>query len=222
MRKVKIGVALFAVLAFGAISAASASAAPLWLKGGASITKQELAETTGTWTLTGHGIFGIGELEVECMGRLIGWVGPGNEDLVTEATELTNHNKLINCKVIKESVAKCLTSLALVEGEHLPWKTELLENAGKEVSDDFKSDGNGVPAFRVLCELSSGKFTEELCEGIVKTDTLINLGSGKVEGKVLKVASEKCKGSGNTAEVSAAGETDLSLSTEALTAHNSP
>jgi len=76
----------------GAISVASASAVPLWLKGGASITKQELAETLGKWKFTSHGIFGTGEFEVECNERLIGWVGSGDEDLVTEMTGLTGRS----------------------------------------------------------------------------------------------------------------------------------
>jgi hypothetical protein len=208
MRKVKIlGAAFVAVLAFGVISAASASANQ-WLKNGAAITAKESAVTEGTWEITASTLFG-GKITMECKGKLVGTVGPGTEDAVTSATD-SNGNKLIDC-LIKTNTTPCMKTLTLVEAEHLPWKTELLEPKAGEIIDHFSPGLTGTemePAFLVKCELSTGSFTSELCEGNVLTEKLVNLTAG-VDGKLSKQMSKKCKGFGNSAEIAATGETKL-------------
>jgi len=205
MRKAKIlGAALVAVIAFAALSAGSASANQ-WLKNGAAIATKEPAVTKGTWKIIASTLFG-GKITLECNGELRGTVGPGAEDEVTAATDLAG-KKVIDCKILTNTTP-CMGTLTLVEAEHLPWKTKL---AGT-LEDFFESSGAGKPAFDVKCELSTGSFTLELCEGNVKSDTLKNI-TGGVEGRVLKVKSEKCNGFGNSSEVEANGTTSLSSGT---------
>lgn len=200
MRKVRIiGAAFFAVLAFGVISA-SASAAPEWYKNGAKLTVKEEAVTKGTWTLEGLGIFGI-KLKVECNGELVGTVGPGGADEITEVKDLTGKT-LLDCKLVEKALCETGT-LALVEAEKLNW-TSALETSGTGVIDKF-----GTAAFDVRCLLSGGSWSLELCEGPSNSDLLVNLSDGTVDGEVLKANSTKCNNSSNTAHTSANGKTSL-------------
>lgn len=215
MRNVKIlGAAFFTVLAFGAISVASASARQ-WLKNGASIpVAKEPAVTEGKWTILGLGIFGIAEIEIECNGKLNGTVGPLAKDEVTSVTDLAGNIKVEDCSIMRQSSEVCLnTSMlkfpaALVEGEQTPWTTELLEPNRGEIADDFLAGAGKIPSFKVECELATKKFTEELCEGAVKTDPLKNVVGG-VESQVLNAPSSKCNKGANSTRLSAKGITKL-------------
>jgi hypothetical protein len=210
MRKIQIlGAAFFAVLAFGAVVAASAWANDEWSVGGSLVG---LAQTVGSvvegkWLLVALGFGGAVETRVECNGKLIGSVNGLNAsgigtDLITNVEGLTAGETKIKCTI----VSGFCTSNAVVTAEHLSWATKLLLESGATTpKDDFSEDGKGKPAFELECiEGFGGKF-KELCEGNVKSEALKNEGTGTVGGKLFNQLSEKCNVSGNVAHLYGTG-----------------
>src|SRR5450759_4894241 len=91
MRKIQIlGMALFAVFAFGAVAAASAFAASEWEVEGVKLTTTLPAETEGSLKLiklvstTNREIL----VEVRCEGIFDGTVGPGSKDTINKVLNL--------------------------------------------------------------------------------------------------------------------------------------
>jgi hypothetical protein len=203
MRKIRIlGVAFFAVLAFGAIAATNASAAQ-WLINGAAITTAQHVTTEGTWLLRGLGFFGS-EIHVVCNGILLGTVGPGDKDLVSAVTDLEGHANL-HCEVLS---TLCEGKLALVLAENLPWETLLLEPKANEFIDHFKEDlsePKGKPAFLLECTLPLGVKSKELCESTeILTHALQNV-TGGVLGEILEELSTKCTNANTVSHISGHG-----------------
>jgi hypothetical protein len=211
MKNVKVICASFlAALAFGAVSAAAANAAPEWLENGAVMTKAEAATTKGTWTLDGDSFFGFVLTEINCDGALHGTVGPGGKDEVTSIEDLKNHKGgngvKLECVVSSTNPGGCKAGeTAIVEPEHMPWPTKLV--AGTTLpKDEFTGTPGGAggePGFTVKCNGHTNA-----CEGKVLTNELKN-DLKSVLGEVLKSKSEKCTESGSEALVSASGETLL-------------
>jgi hypothetical protein len=198
MRKVKIVGAVFcAALAIGVVAASSASAAQ-WLLNGAAITKATPATTSGTWLLLGLSFFGTVKTHVICNGKLIGTVGPGSADEVSEVQSLTGEKNTINCEMDHNELGGCPGALlVLVTAEKLPWTSKL--EAG--IVDKF-----GNAAFKVECTLSGGSKSSELCEGPSVTKKLVNVSTG-VEGEIENALSSKCNTSGTVSHVFASGIT---------------
>jgi hypothetical protein len=88
MRKAHLLITTALVLAFGALSIASASAT-LWLRNGVSVS-QTIADSHGLWELHNTkipGIFGGGEITIHCTGLTHGTVGTGGNGAADEITE---------------------------------------------------------------------------------------------------------------------------------------
>jgi hypothetical protein len=214
MRKIKILAALFAVLALGAVVASSAFAADEWLVGGNLIALGGSfpAVTKGTWLLLALSFGGFVKTHVVCNGELLGTVrglnasGKGTDTVTEIHNLLLTQLKKITCEVLPSEKGPCSTTLALVEGIHLPWLSELILKTGDTSPRDlFSSGGSGLPGFKVECATSTGTF-EETCEGNVETDPLSNTAKG-VSGNILNQLSEKCAaGTGTVAHVYGTGE----------------
>jgi hypothetical protein len=174
MRKIQtITLALVAVLAFSAVAAASASAAkPEWLIAGKALIAKEPSATKGKVKLVHTG--GItGSTTVECDGEFTGTIGPGKEDTITAATDLTGKSP-VDCTVLVGNAFFCAAgSLALVTAIHLPWKTELLEPVAGEIRDDILNSGAGEPGYKVVC---NGVTVE--CEGKTSSKFVKNVATG--------------------------------------------
>lgn len=125
-----LGAALLAMLAFGVLTAISASAATFllaeWLLNGNPVTAELLVETTGELLLedlkTTIGAVGV----KECSGILDGWVGPNSLNFITEVLTLsgTAVKELVAAEAVtcKEETGSCPTPL--VWAENLPWESE--------------------------------------------------------------------------------------------------
>ena len=194
MRKIHIlGLALFAVLAFGATVASSAFAAPgEWLFNGATFNATLNVETTGKLTLvrlvseTNSAVL----TEIECGGIFDGTItqlGAGVKGTDTITALLNTLKELINelgeapelelnCTVTLDSGAltDCKAgTLAQLWPDNMYnangfWLTELLELEANGLVLDHLF-GLGVlgqePGYEVRCESLIGVFGEELCEG---------------------------------------------------------
>jgi hypothetical protein len=217
MRKIQIlGAAFFAVLAFGAIVAASASATDEWLVGGklVGLAEKVNAVVEGTWLLLALGFGGASETHVVCSRKLIGTVnGLNASGIGTDLVELveglkTGEQDLIVCKALSGGICDTTKPVA-VHADNLPWLTKLLlpRSGMTTPEDDFSEDGKGKPRFILLCTEVLGFHFEELCSGNVKTMELTNNATaGDVEGKILNELSESCKGgSGNVIHISGTG-----------------
>jgi hypothetical protein len=133
------GLSLAAMLAFGALSAASASALE-WQNNGSAITVPVNVKTSGTLDLTdvNGGIFGE-EVTVRCNGTGTGTVGPG----VADKVETVNAAECITVK------GTCATE-PKVKAINLPWDTELIE-AESTVRNKILNSGQGAPGWQVEC-----------------------------------------------------------------------
>jgi hypothetical protein len=198
MSKIKVlGAAFFAVLAFGAMSAANASAGE-WLLNGAKITTAVHAVTEGTWLLLALGFGGFSVTHVICNGKLLGTVGPGVKDEVTKVESLSGATT-VDCEVLHSELGICSGSLlALVKAINLPWATELLLPSGTEIVDHFTSTVAGKEVgFEVECTTGTGGKFKESCEGNVLTKPLSNV-TGGVLGEILNALSKSCSGGTGT------------------------
>ncbi len=174
MRKIHIiGVALVALLAFSAVSVASASAVE-WLNlKSEKLTKAENAKTPGTLELHNKKIpalEGGGEVTVTCKGSFIGTVGPGSADTVTEILGEKGESSPINCKVTASTNSICKNGTAVtVEPVNLPWTSKLKE-VGTEVLDEATATSN--PGYKVDC------FVANTCTGLEESVFVKNLATG--------------------------------------------
>lgn len=179
MSKIRIlGVALFAVFAFGAISATAAFAESEWLVEGKPITTAEgalNAETVGELTLIRYSASKSATVltEVVCSGIFDGTIGPGATDKVTSVLTLAGvavgvlGGTALMCNVTKDEggLTDCETGTAnaLVWAENLPWTTAITLS-GSTFLDTFTGTG-GQPAYEVECKALIGITGSELCEG---------------------------------------------------------
>jgi len=133
-------VALSAVFAFGALTAASASAVTfllaLWLWNGGNVVENLNVLSEGELLLEDvkGGLFGEAT-DVLCSGILTGWVGPESLDEISDVLELVTLT-LISTTLLVEPGLACTNVSGcpepLVWPEELPWVTEveLVEDAG--------------------------------------------------------------------------------------------
>jgi hypothetical protein len=129
-------------------------------------------------------------VEVECTGTDTGTIGPGAEDKISTVT-VTSCKNLANCPgTIK------------AEARNLEWKTELVEEGGKQ-KDKIRAGTGGAPGWKVECtgisdtctSESGDTFMENLSNGTVNaifkkeesgkaTCSITGKESGEVEGTV--------------------------------------
>src|ERR1700683_2894893 len=137
-----LGIALVAVFAFGAVLAASASAATFllaeWLVGGAAVTTELTTEATGELLLEDTKVPLLGKAVVLCSGIFDGWVGPNSLGWVTEV--LTLAGAAVSNTVLSGTALECTgqtacetNTVVLVWPIGLPTETEveLLEQESK-------------------------------------------------------------------------------------------
>jgi hypothetical protein len=191
MRKIYIlGVALFALFAFGGVLASGASAETVWLVSNALTALKEPA-------VVEEGLLKINVLnsllglvvEYECSGEFDGTIGPDGEDEITKVLDL-NLKEIgalgalgtgLDCTVLSAPVI-CTNAAKLLElwPDNLPWGTLIeLMAVGEEEFLDVIGLVNGNEkelGFDFECENSGGTFTEGLCEGQL-TAVLTNLAS---------------------------------------------
>jgi hypothetical protein len=168
-----LGVALVAVFAFAALTAASASAVTFllaeWLVNGLPITAELNTEASGELELEEE-ILGI-KIALLCSGILDGTIGPNGLDVISELLRLdgvtvVSLTGLVAPALLCTNVANCPSPE--VWAVHLPWGSlvELMEE-GTEVffADLILPAGNGNPGWEILC--SNGTSDEcTVAEGV--------------------------------------------------------
>jgi len=168
-KKFQILGAFVAVLAFSALTVASASAT-LWLMGGKSLTVKTLVDTHGE--LAWHHTGGLGgTLVLLCSFLLHGFVGPGAKDEVTDILGLNGELNKLTCLVHTGNSLCPAGTLILMTAVRLPWLTEL-KLVGTETVDEMKGTG-GETGFSTECKGISiectknetFKFDENLANG---------------------------------------------------------
>lgn len=183
MRKIhRLGLALFAMFAFGAMAAASAFAADEWLFNGSPITVELPTNTEGTLTLDVLNLEGVLVNAINCSGLFEGTVGPGAIDLVLDLFSLTGAliGELGGTSLDCETVSNPTGMACPVGGETLLWVDELSLTLGltwetlvelMATAPEFLLRFHHV-AFELLCFLGGVTNLEALCEGVT---------SGKLE-----------------------------------------
>ncbi len=190
------GLCLVAMLMMGmAVSAVSASAAPVWegCLEGSTTTKYENSKCVKA---LGTGKFGWKEIantdkvtttgftikltdtgtplqatSVICTkgGEEEGSVGPGSADRITGAKV---NSPATNCRATGDCEA---TGVEKVEGIHLPWRTTLSESGGK-VKDTIENSGAGEPGWVTECtSILGGKEKDECTSESTSTLESVNL-----------------------------------------------
>jgi hypothetical protein len=180
--------ALFAVLAFSAVAAGSASAEVTllaeWLFNGAAITALLPVETTGELLLAIL-VLNLEVVAILCSGIFDGSVGPNGEDEVTKVLNLTKEeigSNLVGlsllCKVEVSFNKECGTvgETAELWVDNLPWHSNLFLMENELILDAFLGTSTTGPGYHVLCP----NLKENLCVGPTST-TMTNLATD-VEG----------------------------------------
>jgi hypothetical protein len=165
MRKIHLlAGALFAVFAFSAITAISASALE-WLVKNEAVGAALEVETTGLLNLI-HLSEGFlkPEVVIHCEGVFDGTVEPAGKGLVTALLDAAkNAVSLTNQLSCTNEVGPCEAGTILVVAENLPWLTTLEAMAASNLVL-FSSGGTGKPAYEIECTVLGTKH-ETLCEG---------------------------------------------------------
>lgn len=164
-----MGVTLFALLAFGVLTAASASAAVTfllaeWLVNGGAVTTELASTTVGELLLEDTAL----KADVLCTGSFDGWVGPNSLDYISEV--LTSGGVATGAPLSGQSItctaqSTCASSPApVVWPVNLPWETEaeLMEDEGLIYFVDLLTakNGNGV-GYELECTVLGIKSSDE-------------------------------------------------------------
>jgi hypothetical protein len=177
MKKIYLlGLAMFAVLAYGAVMAASSALAleSVWLVDGAKPLVGVAADVEGLLELTDTNVPGIGEVKVHCEGSFDGLIGPGKEDLIEEVLTPggVKVEELVGAGLICKKVTSNCEEPAMKDielwPENLPWLTEIeLMTTLPKWLDIFRSGviSGANPAYELLC-LILGINAEDLCSGL--------------------------------------------------------
>ena len=177
------GVMLFAVLAFCAVSAASAFAAEAeWLVNGKTVSAEkaeglEALATSSELQLTD--LTALGNGTVDCSGTLKGTIINSKDILITEVLNLAGtviplvalEGTGLNC----EGLELC-TGLAEAWADNLPWLVEPeLQANGTFLFNLTEDEGHGPPGYHIVCKNILGGTTEDLCTRTLSTGLLENM-----------------------------------------------
>jgi hypothetical protein len=232
-----MGVTMVALFAFGAILAASASAATFllaeWLDGGTAVTTELLTEVTGELLLEDVKL----KSAVLCSGVLDGWVGPNSLDYVSEV--LTLGGGSVNTTALSASGLSCTPQTGCESGKaatawavNLGWETEaeLMEDTGGPFLVDLLTSTHGAKTvgWELECTVLLVKDSDEctVTEGVAEltlegTALLGSFSDGFTELAGLKLA-ECTLGGAETGVVegngtySASGGGELTASSEGV------
>jgi len=193
MRKFQIvGLAVFAVLAFGVLSVASATAAPKLLLNGLNTTELKTAEITGELLLEDQGqkvdilCSGIFDIDVAAGGELfeITEVLMLNKELLAETVTALGASvtgDMVECELMEGPCIGSGAEAILVTAINLPWNVDvlLIESGGNLYRGDILPNAGGDGAGYVVdCETILGLVTDE-CEIEGETGTVLaNEGAG--------------------------------------------
>jgi hypothetical protein len=225
MKKIHLmGLAMFAVFAFGAIAASSAFAEDRWLIDGTGVTTLTSVQTSGTLILTDTKAPLVGEAAAECSAILDGTVGPAGEDEITEVLTLAGvayghdnaNSELENAGVACTNVKNCPGALVWVFG--LPWLTQL-ELVSTTFVDDFTSDNTAkLLGYELECSEQLGK-PVDLCTQALFVATLENMGAPEndVLGTVNEPNKADCTLGGAASGSTVSGEAGLTSTLDELT-----
>jgi hypothetical protein len=210
MRKFSfVGLALLAIFAFGALTAASASAAistllAEWLWNGSTVNEELLVDVEGELLLEDN----VAGIDVLCSGILDGWVNANGADLITSLLSL-NAEEISGAELVGLALV-CVNQVGcpepLVWADKLPWPTLLelvvdgteeffailiLEEPGWDVecmglaSELCSAPEAAVHATNVGTEAVDAEFSEAFTELVglkLALCTMFNSESGIVEG----------------------------------------
>jgi hypothetical protein len=169
-----MGVTLFALLAFGMLTVASASAAVTfllaeWLVGGSGISTELLTETTGEFLLEDIAL----KSKILCSGIFDGWYGPNSLGYISEVlslsagliagTALGGSTPRLRCEAQEGCSA---TAPAEVVAVNLGWETEveLMEDDGSTFFVILFTSNNGSLAVGWTSECTiAGVRAEDAC-----------------------------------------------------------
>lgn len=179
MRKIPIvGLALAAVLAFSAFSAAAAFAESEWLVDGLPVAAGEKVHVEMTGTLVLEDMGKGSPTTVECTGSGLGVVEAGGLDVQEEAVASS-------CKTL---AGTCGGPLA--KALNLPWTTEIVL-VGGEFRDLVTGGTGGEPGYEVTCF----SIFHDACLG--KTSTGLENMPSEVPPDVLSIFSATLSEAGN-------------------------
>jgi hypothetical protein len=169
-----IGLVFFALFAFSAILAASASAVVTllaeWLVGGAAITATLASKATGEILLEDTKVLGV-KVDILCSAILDGSILTDGESEITEVLSLTGvlvtktplSGEPLSCEN-KESCGAA-GALALVYPLNLPWVDLLYSRENGQIWDDVTSEAAekaaAGPGYEVECTILGTKITDE-------------------------------------------------------------
>jgi len=164
-----MGVTLFALLAFGVLTAGSASAATFllaeWLVGSAAVTTELASTTTGELLLEDTAL----KADVLCSGIFDGWVGPNSLDYISEVLSLpgvASGVPLTGQSIACTAQSGCQASPApVVWPVNLPWETEveLMEEESKTFFVDLLTSATGTKTvgYELECTILGVKSSDE-------------------------------------------------------------
>ena len=153
MKKIHIlSITLFAILAFGVVSAGSASAAETaqWLVNGATIALTEAVNVDITGELLLEDLKATLKPDTLCLEVLgLGFLYSNGEGRIAE-------EECMSLESMTSGVT-CEKSVLL----HLPWLTQLVQTTGGEFLDEIKNGGAGAPGWSITCTALGVKVTDE-------------------------------------------------------------
>ncbi len=232
-----LGVALVAVFAFGVLTAASASAAPVfllavWLIDDVEQLTELSMEIDGELELEDNKVPLIGNLGVLCSVLLHGWVGRNSLDYISE--ELSLGEGFVNKASLVAPGMKCTDRLnctepATVWAVNLGWESEveLMEDLGAVFFVDLITSANGTKTVGWEVECNGLSDTCEAAEAVAEIHLNFAILLGTFSRAFTELAGAKlgtCTlGGANTGIVEgttefAPDEDDLSASSESLEA----
>ena len=181
MKKIHIlGITLFAMLGFGALSAGSAFAVETaqWLVDSATIALTESWNVNITGELLLEDMNATLKPDVLCIEVLgLGFLYSNGEDTVTEG------------ECMKEESMTSGVSCETPKPVNLPWLTQLVQvgTAPPEFLDEIKSDGKGEPGWTVTCTALGVKVTDVCTTENGKPKQESNATTGEVESVFVEV-----------------------------------
>jgi hypothetical protein len=215
-----VGLALFAVFAFGAMAASSAFAVSKILWSNEEILALLPFQITGELLLEDLQIPALERPDVVCSGIFDGMIEPGGtlayiEELLMLNGEALNEagEKVASGGVHVECVdnnSRCMAGSALLAVLNLPWHLEVILDAGGQYLVHFLSgaeEAGKEPEYHIVCiNPFTGKVEEDLCHGLssarLYTDT-----EGKLRGSFNSLALTETWGAASEeAECSRNGE----------------
>ena len=186
MKKIHIlGVALFAMFAFGVVSAGSAFAVETaqWLVDAATIALTEKVNvdlTTNSAGILLEDMNATLKPDVLCLtvAKALGFLYSNGEDEVVEGecTEVESMTSGVTCSSVKPV--------------NLPWLTQLVQESSGAFLDLIKSDGKGIPGWEVECTALGVKVTDKCETENGKPEQLNNTSTEEVEATFLESVAE--------------------------------